>query len=305
MDIVVVKSVFLRFVLLPLLVIFLALLLGYLKKKSPKIKLKVLIVYLLLAGLCLAVPGIFGFSGNLFNPFWYLIAMLIYLFLGVLHVNLLNYYFTDLDRPLWYRILFQVLITLTCMLFGAYLFCLLFSWVSAFSGYALMASTSMSIFIIPLSFYYCFIHYINIPLSIYKTWQYKLNDEVVDFDKIEFRTLLLLNLELTKTVANGQKTRIDAKAPSDGVSIGAWFYRVVNDYNYKYPNSTIHLLRTNEEPYSWIFYTKKSIFHFRKFLDFDKTMSENNMTAHTTIICKRVINNEIENEKPKNNLNAE
>lgn len=299
MDIVVLKGIFLRYILLPLIVILLAVVLGYMKKQTPKIKGKILIVYILLSSLCLALPGFFGFSGNLFNPFWYLFSMLVYLLLGILHVNLMSKHFTDSARPVWFIVLFESLITITCMLFGGYLFYLIFNWVSPFKGHALMAATSITIFIVPLSFYYCYIQYINIPFEIYKTWRHTMDDTTIDFEKIEFRTLLLLKLELTKTIVDGQKSRIDAKAPSDGVSVGDWFYRVVIDYNHKYPNSTIHLLNQEQEPYSWIFYTKKSIFHFRRFVDFDKTMSENKIKENTTIICKRVINHEIEDKNTK------
>jgi hypothetical protein len=299
MDIAIIKGIFLKYILLPLIVILLAVVLVYMKKQIPKVKGKILIVYILLSGLCLAIPGFLGFSGNQFNPFLYLFSMLVYLLLGILHVNLVSSYFHDPHRPLWFTILFESLITITCMLLGGYLFYLIFNWISPFKGYALMAATSMVIFIIPLSFYYCYIQYINIPFEIYKTWQHTMNNATVDFGKIKFRTLLLLNLELTKTVADGRKSRIDAKAPSDGISVGDWFYRVVDDYNHKYPNSIIHLSNPQKDPYSWIFYTKKSIFHFRRFIDFDKTMSENKITEHNTIICKRVINNEIEDKTTK------
>jgi hypothetical protein len=299
MNVVAIKAVFLKYILLPLIVILLGVVLGYMKKRTPKIKGKVLIVYILLSGLCLGIPGVLGFSGNLFNPFWYLFSMLLYLLLGMLHVNLISSYFNDPDHPQWFIMLFESLITIICMLLGGYFFYLIFNWVSPFEGYALMATTSIIIFIVPLSFYYCYIQYINIPFEIHKTWRHTMNHAAVDFDKIEFRTLLLLNLELTKTVADGQKSRIDAKAPSDGISVGEWFYRVVDDYNHKYPNSPIHLFNLENDPYSWIFYIKKSIFHLRKFIDFDKTMSENNITEHTTIICRRVINNEIADKSTK------
>lgn len=296
MDFIVIKGVFLKYILLPLIIILLALVLRYMKKQTPKVKGKVLIIYILLSALCLAIPGFFGFTGNQFNPFFYLFSMLVYLLLGILHVNLVSTYFNDPGRPLWFMILFESLITITCMFLGGYLFYLIFNWVSPFEGYALMAATSIVIFIVPLSFYYCYIQYISIPFDIYKTWRHTMNHATVDFGKIEFGSLLLLNLELTKTIADGQKTRIDAKAPSDGISVGDWFYRVVDDYNHKYPNSTIHLLNPEMDPYSWIFYTKKSLFHFRRFIDFDLTMNENNIKEQTTIICKRVINNEFEDK---------
>jgi len=296
MDTLILKSIFLRYILLPLIVIVLAVVLGYMKKQIPKVKVGVLILYILLGGLCLAVPGFLGFAGNLFNPYWYLLAMSLYLLLGVLHVNLVSTYFSDSSKPWWFMLLFESLVTVTLMLLGAYLFYLIFEWISPFEGYALMATTSLIIFIIPLSFYYCYIQYIAIPFEIHKTWQHTTTNVKFDFERIDLKTLLLLNLELTKTVIDGKRVRIDAKAPAEGVSIGDWFYRVVDDYNYKYPNSTIHLINPSGEPYSWIFYTKKSIFHFRRFIDFETSIRKNKIKTHTTIICKRVIDNEIENK---------
>ncbi len=67
--------------------------LGIIRRNKPAIKIKVIIVYVLLCSLCLAIPGIFGFAGNLFNPYWYLIAQIIYLIFGIIHVNLLHKYF--------------------------------------------------------------------------------------------------------------------------------------------------------------------------------------------------------------------
>lgn len=297
MDIIAIKEIFLKYILLPLIVLLLSIGLGLMKKQSPKVKAKVLIFYILLSGLCLAIPGFLGFSGNLYNPYWYLFSMLIYLFLGILHVNLISSYFYEPTRPSWFSMLFEILITITSMLLGCYFFYLIFNWISPFKGYAIAAASSITIFMVPLAFYYCYIQYISIPFDIYKTWQYPMNNLNVDFEKIEFRTLLMLNLELTKSMVEGKKSRINTKAPSDGISMGDWFCRVVDDYNHKYPSSTIHLLSPQQAPYSWIFYTKKSFFHFRKFIDFDKSMSENNIKDHTTIICKRVINNEIEDNK--------
>lgn len=285
------KDFILKYLLLAIIIILFAVVLVYLKKKLPKVKTKVLVLYLLLSGLCLALPGFLGVTGNMYNPYWYLFTMAIYLILGSLHVNLLHKYFNDSSVKLGFTILFESLLTITSMLLGGYLFYLIFNWVSPYDGYGAMAATSISIFIVPLCFYYTYLQFINIPFDIYKTWQPPTGKEAVDFTKIKFDHLLVLNLELTKTIEDGKQSSINAKAPSNGVSFGQWFYRAIDDYNYKYPNSRIHLTDANIE-YSWIFYTKKSIFHLRRYVDFDKSINDNNINDHTTIICKRVILNE-------------
>lgn len=288
MDIESLKSFFVKYLLLLVIILIFAVVLIFLKKRLPKVKVKVLILYLLVAGICLAIPGFLGFTGNTFNPFWYILSMIVYTSLGALNVNLLDKYFHDPSVSQGYTILFESLITITSMLLGGYLFYWIFNWMSPYEGYAIMATTSISIYIVPLAFYYCYLQFINIPFDIYKTWQPPTQSEAVDFDKIKFDHLLVLNLELTKGIEDGQRTSINAKAPSDGVSFGQWFYRAVDDYNFKYPNATIRLFDPQNELYSWIFYTKKSVLHLRKFIDFDKTITENNITDHTTIICKRV-----------------
>ena len=45
----------------------------------------------------------------------------------------------------------------------------------------------------------------------------------------------------------------------------------------KNPNDIIHLKAKGGDSYSWIFYTKKSFFHPRKFIDFEKDITENGL----------------------------
>ena len=90
MELVVVKAFFIKYLLAPLMIALLALVLGILKKKTPSVKGKVLIVYILITGLCLGILGVLGFTNNTFSPYWYLFAMVVYFFLGILNVNLLH-----------------------------------------------------------------------------------------------------------------------------------------------------------------------------------------------------------------------
>jgi hypothetical protein len=272
-------------------VIILAFVLNALKKKFT-IKTATLLLYILISGLCLSAPGFLGFSGNRFSPDLYIVAMVVYLILGVVNINLLQHFFKSDDKPVAFSILFESLVTVTSMLLGAYFFYLIFSWMSPYPGYAAMAATCIFIFIIPLSFYYCYMQMLSIPPVIYDTWQPGDNVKAVEFEKIRFNTLIILNLEVSDSVEGGKRSRIQAKAPDTGVSFGDWFYRVTDDYNYKHPNANI-LLKDDKknEPYSWIFYTKKSIFHRRRHIKFTETIAENGITDNSTIICKRVAQN--------------
>ncbi len=257
---------------------------------------KVIIIYFLLCSLCLAIPGFFGFAGNLFNPYWYLIAQIIYLIFGIIHVNLLHVYFKKHIDSLSLSILFETLLTLTCMAFGGYLFVLIFDWMSKGTGYSLMAATSVIIFIVPLVFYYCYVQFISIPFDIYKTWRFSPDQKPPDFEGADFDKLMVLNVELSKNLEDANRFRIKAKTLPTGVTFGDWFYRVVDDYNHKNPGSVIHLLDNEKESYYWIFYTKKSFFSFRKYIDFDRDITSNNISENEVVICKRVIHHE--EEKP-------
>ncbi|MEK6512476.1 MULTISPECIES: TssN family type VI secretion system protein [Myroides] len=288
MDIELVKAFFLKHLLLPTIIIVLVLIVVFLKKKLSFIKPKVVILYTLISGLVLALPGFLGFSGNSFNPYWYIIASIIYLLLGIFNVNQLLKRFQNKDTAKWLTITFEVVITLICMVFGAWLFAYIFDWLSPFKGYAYISATSVIVYIIPLLFYYTYIEFLNIPFSIYKTWTYEKNKQAVDFEGIDFNKLMVINIELTKNVTDGNRFRIKAKTLSSGVSFGDWFHKVLDDYNYKNGTSMIELYNLNGDSYSWVFYVKKSIFHFRRYIDFDLDIAENNIKENDVIVCKRV-----------------
>ena len=116
MELVVVKAFFIKYLLAPLIIALLAVTLGVLKKKVSSIKGKTLIIYILITGLCLGILGVLGVANNTFSPYWYLFAMVIYFFLGILNVNLLHQYFKHNNKSLAFAMLFEGLITLTGML---------------------------------------------------------------------------------------------------------------------------------------------------------------------------------------------
>ncbi len=279
---------------MPLIAVIMMAILGVIRRNKPAIKIKVIIVYVLLCSLCLAIPGVFGFAGNLFNPYWYLVAQVIFLILGIIHVNLMHNYFRKHIDSVGMSILFESILSLTCIAFGGYLFTLIFNLIGKGNGNAVMSATSMVIFVVPLVFYYCYIQFISIPFDIYKTWKYSPDQRLPDFEGADFDRLMVLNVELSKNLEDANRFRIKAKTLPTGITFGDWFYRVVDDYNHKNPGSIIHLSDVEKEPYYWIFYTKKSFFSFRKYIDFDQDISTNGISENEVVICKRVIQHEEE-----------
>ncbi|MCT3832679.1 TssN family type VI secretion system protein [Elizabethkingia anophelis] len=299
MELTSIKGVFLRYILMPLFAVIMMFIMGIIRKNTPAVKLKHIIVYVLLGGLILAIPGFLGFTGNLFNPYWYLGAQVVFLGLGILHVNLLHHYFRKHFTSTTRSIIFDCVLSITCIAFGGYLFVLIFKWISLGLGNPFMAATSMVSFIIPLLFYYCYISFISIPFDIYKTWRYNPDEKPFNFQGVDFDKLMVLNVELSKNLEDQQRFRIKAKTLPTGITYGEWFFRVVDDYNHKNPNSKIQLMDYNNNSYYWIFYIKKSFFSSRKYIDFEKDISSNKISENQVVICKRVIQHQEEGEKEK------
>jgi len=297
MEVSSVKGIFFRYIFVPLLAVIMMVILGVIRRNKPAIKIRVIIIYVLLCSLCLAIPGFFGFSRNLFNPYWYLISQIIYLLLGIVHVNLLHKFFKKHIQSFGLSILFESVLSITCVLLGGYLFVLIFNWISKGQGYPVMAATSALIFFVPMVFYYSYIQFISIPVDIYRTWRYSPDQKPPNFEGADFDRLMVLNVELSKNIEDANRFRIKAKTLPTGVTFGDWFFRVVDDYNHKNPKSIIHLTDQEKEPYYWIFYTKKSFFSFRKYIDFDLDINTNNISENEVVICKRVIQHEEEGRR--------
>ncbi len=283
------KIFFLKFLLLPLIALLLVGVTILIQKKNAAANNKKFIVYILLASIVLCLPGIGGLAGNTFNPYWYLFSQIIYLGLGIVNVNLLGIYFKNENNKPWFTVLQECLITLICMLLGAYLFTIVFNLLSPFEGFAWISATTIFIFSLPLVFYYTWLRFTNIPFDIYKVWVYNPGQKAVHFEDIDdFDKLMVLNVEFTKKPQDGHRFLVKAKSPA-AIKLGDWFHRFIEDYNLKYPADPVEINNTDHEPYAWIFYIKRSFFHRRKYLDFDKTIAGNRITEKVTIICKRVI----------------
>lgn len=295
-----VKGIFLRYLLMPIFAAIMIFIMTAIRKGKPAIKIRTIIIYVLLTSLSFALLGLFGFSANTFNPVWYLVTAFISLGLGILHVNLLHFYFRKHFEKMWKAILFEFVLTITCLLFGGYLFALIFDFIGKGLGNQYMAASSLFTFIIPLVFYYCYIQFISIPYDIYKTWQFNPEQTAYNFKGVDFDQLMVLNVELSKKVDDDQRFNIKAKTLPTEITFGEWFFRVVDDYNFKNANSKIQLFDEAGNAYFWIFYVKKSFFSMRKYIDFEKDILNNNLTENEYVICKRVINNQEEGHAFKN-----
>ena len=282
-----IKTIFLQYLLMPVMVVIMSFVMRFLSKKNKLLANRQLIFFVLLSALIMAVPGLFGFIDSTFAPWLYLVSMAYYLIMGILFVQAYDHFIgKNVQR---YKILVQVTVMITIVLLGAYLFAVIYNLLHRDQvGY--IASTCLLIFFLPTIFYWTYISFINIPFEIYKVWEYPRNSQEISFDGLDFNRLMVLELEFSKRPEAEDRLRVKAKAPGN-IKLGDWFRKFIDDYNYKFPNSTIEYIRPDGSMHSWVFYYKRSFFHRRRLLDPDLTILENQIKEHIKITSKRVISN--------------
>ena len=282
-----IKTIFLQYLLMPILVVIMGVVMRVLSKKNKLLSNRKLIFFVLLASVIMALPGLFGLINTSFSPWLYLISQVYYLIMGILFVQAYEHFIgKNVQR---YKVLLQVVAMFVITGLGFYLFAVLYNFLHA-ENFGYIGATSILIFFIPSIFYWAYIAFINIPFEIYKVWEYPKDKEEVNFDGLDFDRLMVLELEFSKKPDAEDRLRVKAKAPGN-ITLGDWFRKFIDDYNAKFPASTIEYIRPDGNMHSWVFYLKKSFFHRRRLLDPDLTILENRVAENLKITSKRVISN--------------
>jgi hypothetical protein len=120
MEISSVKGIFLRYILMPLFAIIMMVILGIIRKINLQLRSNHYYIRSSVQFMS-CDSGYFRVCRKFINPYWYLIAQIIYLILGIIHVNLSDRYFKK-HFILPKSILFESILSLTCIGFGGYLF---------------------------------------------------------------------------------------------------------------------------------------------------------------------------------------
>src|ERR1700761_2127090 len=278
-----VKSIFLRYLLFPIVVVVAAAIMTIINKKNKVLTNRRLIVTMLLTGIALGLPGLLGFLDLQFMPWGYIICQLYFITIGILYVWLAGKHYEEM---LVQKKGFFFICSFIAALLGIFLFKLGFDWLNDLD-YGLWASTSVFVFLLPLLFWWGYLAYLNIPLEIYKTWEYPLHPEDIGMEHLDFNRLLVLELHLYKKIEDAEPLIVKAKAPQN-MNFGLWFQKFIDDYNLKFPNAPVQYKQNSQESYKWIFYIKRSFFRQRHFIDPDLDITENRITEDFTIYAKRV-----------------
>ena len=136
---------FLKYLLAPLLAALLLFVMGALKSVRQKLSMKKVIVFSLLAGLCLGLPSLFGFLRNEFVWGGLILTVISYLLLGILFVLVLKVVMKDENKGE----AISILIMVTSSVIGAWIYYLAFDWASGGLTYTVWAMTSVMWFMIP------------------------------------------------------------------------------------------------------------------------------------------------------------
>ncbi|WP_345949722.1 MULTISPECIES: TssN family type VI secretion system protein [unclassified Mucilaginibacter] len=278
-----VKSFFIRYLLFPVIFAVSTAIMTVINKKNQVFNNKRLIVTMLITSLVLGLPGLLGFLDLQFMPWGYICAQLYMLTAGIIFVYLaVTYYDQELNTRKGFVFICSLL---SCML-GAFLFKLGFDWLNNLK-YGIWASTAVFAFLLPLVFWWAYVAYLNIPLEIYKVWQYPLYPVDISMEHLDFNRLLVLEVNLYKSTADSEQLKVKAKAPRN-MNFGLWFQKFIEDYNTKFPDSQIEYQQAKGESYKWIFYIKPSFFSQRNFIDPELDIEQNNITEKYAIMAKRV-----------------
>jgi len=279
------------YLLMPILAMVMGFIAFFVAKRNKLLSNRKLIFYVLLMSVLLCAPALLGFIPYIFMPYLYILLQALYLLAGYYGVIFVRKHLPEMKKknssddgerknPFLVIFLFQFVI----MFIAAALFSTVFNLCSELK-YGIWASTCLLSFIFPPLFWETYNKYMIIPPEIFKTWNYSKSTQTfpapTDYDR-----LLVMEIELYKTLADVAPMKIKAKAP-DNIPFGVWFKMFLTDYNYKFPRERIEY-EDPKDSYSWIFYVKRSFFLPRKYIDHELTVVENRIKEKHTILAKRV-----------------
>ena len=232
----------------------------------------------------LSIGGLFGLSDSLYDGFWFFIFIqLLALIIGfILNKLFLKNYFSSFNT----KIISEISYSFFIISVSYFLFSFLFNYLSKTTlGYTY--ATSLLILIIPYFITLAFDHFIHIPASIYKVWYLNEEREEPDFDKINVRDVYLISLDLLKNVNDKGVSNIKVKAPLE-MNFGDWYQSFILNYNEKFTDNMIQYKFLDGSSMGWVFFTKPSFFSGRRFIDPNKTITQNKLSEKVTIVASRV-----------------
>lgn len=209
----------------------------------------------------------------------------IFLILGILHIYVMEKFFPDLskDKTGFFN---EFLFTIVFLCIGLIVF---MNVVNRFKpAFSFIFLGSSLFFLIPFLFNKVYKFAYNIPVSVYNKWLYPLDNSIKEPTKNELTNPAVISFEFQKNNNDKDITNFRIKAP-ENMDFGKLFYFFINDYNERHPESKIEYLNPETmQPQEWIFFFKPNWLGNLKHINYNKTVSSNNIKENDVIVCQRV-----------------
>ena len=205
--------------------------------------------------------------------------------LGLLHLYVIRKFFPDLSSEAS-KFFPEFLFTLAYVCIGLIAFLQVVSRFRPAFSYLFVSAALL--FVLPLLFYKMYEFATQITLPVYESWPYPLGKEIKDPSPNELANPRVISFEFKKKENVDDITNFRVKAPK-GMEFAKLFYFFINDYNERHPESEIEILDDKtKKPSSWVFHFKPNWYSSIKHINFNQTISENNIHEDSVIICSRV-----------------
>lgn len=155
------------------------------------------------------------------------------------------------------------------------------------SGLAPWYALSVFPFVLPQFLATSLATYREIPPEIHKIWYFPLDEDEVDYDKIDTSNIYMLELEYSKSINDPRLTNTKLRAPVS-MKFGDWFRSFIDNYNYKFDSDPIQYTYADRTAIGWIFYIKPSFLGTPRYIDPDLTIIENKISEKNIILARRV-----------------
>ncbi len=246
---------------------------------KPPLKPTRAIVYIVGMLLLLTATGLLGLLSV--NAGVYVLAQLLALGLGILHLYLLYRFVPSLNVN---RLVPGLLVTVLLMLAGVIAIMVAYRFVFPTGNYAF--SACLIPFVIPYVFAWVYQYYLSIPVAEYKKWYYPMGKPMPDLDLIDLSKILVIQFEFTKKLTDAAPTNFKAKAPVQ-MTLGELFLIFLNDYNEQNAASNIQFMDEKNTSLGWHFYRKKGMFSSRHYFDPDLNFGQNSIADNLIITAER------------------
>ena len=237
------------------------------------------LLYIFIFVLLLSSCGLLEWIDPYSADFYFYIAFILALGLGILHI-MLGPKFLGVGSSLSFNrgLLLILLILVLSGLVMAVIFYRLnlpYYFISFVVAFAL-----------PFFIWHSYRLFIQIPSARYKRWFYPIDERMPDLDMIDLSEIVVVQFVFSKKPEDGKQTNFTSKAPLN-MSLGQLFFIFINDYNERNSQQTISYLDVDNQPFGWFFYKEKGWFKKKYYYDPELSFKENGIEPNRTIYVVR------------------